>query len=145
MQGDHTLWLPGTDHASIATEVKIIEALAKEGLTKQDLGREGFLKRAWAWKKPSTAAASSGSCAAWAPPATGAASASPWTKAAPTAPCSEVFVRLYEKGLIYRGNRIINWCPECRTALSDAEVEYRGAGFPPLVHPLSRPRTAARA
>ena len=122
MLGDDTLWLPGTDHASIATEVKIIQALAKEGLTKQDLGREGFLKRAWEWKaeyggRIERQLRRLGSSCDW--------SRERFTM---DEGCSkavqEVFVRLYEEGLIYRGNRIINWCPECRTALSDAEVEF---------------------
>ena len=122
MLGDDTLWLPGTDHASIATEVKIIQALAKEGLTKQDLGREGFLKRAWEWKaeyggRIERQLRRLGSSCDW--------SRERFTM---DEGCSkavqEVFVRLYEEGLIYRGNRIINWCPECKTALSDAEVEF---------------------
>ena len=122
MQGYETLWLPGTDHASIATEVRIVETMAKEGLTKQDVGREGFLARAWDWKKQYggrivTQMKSLGaSC--------------DWSREAFTMDSNlsravrKVFVRLYEKGLIYRGNRIINWCPCCKTALSDAEVEY---------------------
>ena len=122
MLGDDTLWLPGTDHASIATEVKIIQALAKEGLTKQALGREGFLKRAWEWKaeyggRIERQLRRLGSSCDW--------SRERFTM---DEGCSkavqEVFVRLYEEGLIYRGNRIINWCPECKTALSDAEVEF---------------------
>ena len=122
MQGYSALWLPGCDHASIATEVKIVEKMKSEGLTKADLGREGFLKRAWEWKeqygnrimlqqrKMGT------SC--------------DWSRQAFTMDekCSkavrEVFVNLYNKGLIYQGDRIINWCPCCKTALSDAEVEY---------------------
>ena len=122
MKGDPTLWLPGTDHASIATEVKVVDAMAKEGLTKEMLGREGFLERAWAWKKEYGGRINrqqrrlGASC--------------DWSRERFTMDegCNEavreVFVRLYEKGLIYRGNRIINWCPECQTALSDAEVEY---------------------
>ncbi len=122
MQGYSALWLPGTDHASIATEVKIVEQMAKEGLTKKDLGREGFLKRAWAWKEQyggriiEQLKTLGSSC--------------DWSRLAFTMDerCSravkEVFVNLYDKGLIYRGDRIINWCPECKTALSDAEVEY---------------------
>ncbi|MBQ9989053.1 MAG: valine--tRNA ligase [Clostridia bacterium] len=122
MQGVPTLWVPGTDHASIATEVKIIEQMAQEGLTKQDIGREGFLERAWNWKEQYggrivTQLKKMGcSC--------------DWTRERFTMDegCSravrEVFVQLYNKGLIYRGNRIINWCPNCRTALSDTEVEY---------------------
>ena len=122
MQGYSALWLPGTDHASIATEVKIVEQMAKEGLTKKDVGREGFLERAWAWKEKyggriiEQLKYLGSSC--------------DWSRLAFTMDerCSkavkEVFVNLYNKGLIYRGDRIINWCPECKTALSDAEVEY---------------------
>ena len=122
MKGDPTLWLPGTDHASIATEVKIVDALKKEGLTKKDLGREEFLKRAWAWRNEYGRRITrqqrrlGASC--------------DWSRERFTMDeglnraVVEVFVRLYEKGLIYRGNRIINWCPVCKTALSDAEVEY---------------------
>ena len=122
MQGYDTLWLPGTDHASIATEAKIVEAMKKEGLTKEDIGRDKFLERAWAWKKQyggrivSQLKKLGSSC--------------DWDRERFTLDegCSravrEVFVRLYEKGLIYRGERIINWCPHCRTSISDAEVEY---------------------
>ncbi len=122
MQGYSALWLPGTDHASIATEVKIVEQMAKEGLTKKDVGRDGFLERAWAWKEKyggriiEQLKTLGSSC--------------DWDRLAFTMDekCSkavkEVFVNLYEKGLIYRGDRIINWCPDCKTALSDAEVEY---------------------
>ncbi len=122
MQGYSALWLPGTDHASIATEVKIVEQMAKEGLTKNDVGREDFLERAWAWKEKyggriiEQLKYLGSSC--------------DWSRLAFTMDekCSkavkEVFVNLYNKGLIYRGDRIINWCPECKTALSDAEVEY---------------------
>ncbi|MBR6780258.1 MAG: valine--tRNA ligase, partial [Clostridia bacterium] len=122
MQGFDTLWLPGTDHASIATEVKIVEKMREEGITKDDLGREGFLVRAWDWKKQyggrivEQLKKLGSSC--------------DWSRERFTMDegCNkavkEVFVRLYEKGLIYRGNRIINWCPECRTTISDAEVEY---------------------
>ena len=122
MQGYSALWLPGTDHASIATEVKIVEQMAQEGLTKNDIGREGFLERAWAWKEKyggrivEQLKLLGSSC--------------DWSRLAFTMDekCSEavkeVFVNLYNKGLIYRGDRIINWCPECKTALSDAEVDY---------------------
>ncbi|MDY6367348.1 MAG: valine--tRNA ligase [Clostridia bacterium] len=122
MQGYSALWLPGTDHASIATEVKIVEQLAKEGLTKKDVGRDGFLARAWKWKEKyggriiEQLKLLGSSC--------------DWSRLAFTMDekCSkavkEVFVNLYEKGLIYRGDRIINWCPDCKTALSDAEVDY---------------------
>ena len=122
MQGYEALWLPGTDHASIATEAKIVEAMRKEGVTKDDLGREGFLERAWEWKKTyggkivEQLKKMGSSC--------------DWERERFTLDegCSEavkeVFVRLYEKGLIYRGERIINWCPHCLTSISDAEVEY---------------------
>ena len=123
MKGDPTLWLPGTDHAAIATEVKIVEAMRKEGLTKQAIGREAFLERAWNWKKEyggrivHQQRKMGVSC--------------DWSRERFTMDegCSkavrEVFVRLFEKGLIYRGQRMINWCPACRSALSDAEVEYK--------------------
>ena len=122
MQGYDTLWLPGTDHASIATEAKIVEAMAKEGLTKDDVGREGFLERAWAWKEKfggriiEQLKKMGSSC--------------DWERERFTLDegcneaVNEVFCNLYEKGLIYRGERIINWCPHCLTSISDAEVEY---------------------
>ena len=122
MQGYSTLWLPGTDHASIATEVKIVEKLHEEGVEKEDIGREEFLKRAYRWKETyggrivHQLRRLGCSC--------------DWSREAFTMDerCSkavrEVFVNLYRKGLIYRGSRIINWCPHCHTALSDAEVEY---------------------
>ncbi|NLV57284.1 MAG: valine--tRNA ligase [Clostridiales bacterium] len=122
MKGDPTLWLPGTDHASIATEVKIVEQMRADGVTKEQIGREGFLERAWKWKEEYGGRINrqqrrlGASC--------------DWSRERFTMDegCNEavreVFVRLYEKGLIYRGERIINWCPVCKTALSDAEVEY---------------------
>lgn len=123
MQGFETLWLPGTDHASIATEVKVVEKIRKEeGLSKYDVGREGFLNRAWRWRDQygrvivEQMKKLGNSC--------------DWSRERFTMDegCSEavteVFIRLYEKGLIYRGNRIINWCPDCKTSLSDAEVEH---------------------
>ncbi len=122
MQGYNALWMPGTDHASIATESKVVEAMREEGLTKEQLGREGFLKRAWAWKEQyggrivSQLKKMGSSC--------------DWERERFTMDegCSkavnEVFVRLYKKGLIYKGERIINWCPHCKTSISDAEVEY---------------------
>ncbi len=122
MQGYATLWLPGTDHASIATEVKIEEKLAEEGLTKNDLGREEFLRRAWEWKEQYGGRITQ--------QLKKLGSSLDWSRERFTMDegCSraviEVFVRLYQKGLIYRGDRIINWCPDCKTALSDAEVEY---------------------
>ena len=123
MKGDPTLWLPGTDHAAIATEVRIVDTMRKEGLTKQGIGREAFLERAWKWKEEfggrivHQQRKMGVSC--------------DWTRERFTMDegCSkavrEVFVRLFEKGLIYRGQRMINWCPACRSALSDAEVEYK--------------------
>ena len=122
MQGYEALWLPGTDHASIATEVKIIDALAKEGKSKYDLGREKFLHRAWEWK------AQYGGRIVEQHKRMG--SSCDWQRERFTMDegCSkavtQIFISLYNKGLIYQGNRIINWCPECKTALSDAEVEY---------------------
>lgn len=122
MSGFETLWLPGTDHASIATEVKIVEALRKEGKTKQELGRDGFLKRAWEWRNEYGTTIvkqlrKMGSSCDWAR-----------ERFTMDAGCNKAVVRvfksLYDKGLIYKGDRIINWCPCCKTALSDAEVEY---------------------
>ncbi len=122
MQGYSVLWLPGTDHASLATEHKIVEKLRSEGTSKENLGREEFLRRAWAWKEQyggtiiGQLKKLGSSC--------------DWDRLAFTMDerCSkavrEAFCRLYEKGLIYRGSRIINWCPDCRTALSDEEVAY---------------------
>ena len=122
MQGYSALWLPGTDHASIATEVKIVEKLAEEGLTKKDLGRDEFLKRAWQWKEQYGSRITQqlkklGSSLDW--------SRERFTMdEGCNRAVTEVFVRLYNKGLIYRGDRIINWCTDCKTALSDAEVEH---------------------
>ena len=122
MSGYDTLWVPGTDHASIATEAKIVEAMKKEGLTKEDIGREKFLERAWAWK------AQYGGRIIEQLKKLG--SSCDWDRERFTLDegCSkavnEVFCNLYEKGLIYRGERIINWCPHCLTSISDAEVEY---------------------
>lgn len=122
MSGYDTLWVPGTDHASIATEAKIVEAMKKEGLTKEDLGREGFLKRAWAWKEQYGGRITE--------QLKKLGSSCDWERERFTMDegCSnavkEVFVSLYEKGLIYRGERMINWCPHCLTSISDAEVEY---------------------
>lgn len=122
MAGYDTLWLPGTDHASIATEAKIVEAMKKEGVTKEDLGREKFLERAWEWKAQyggriiEQLKKMGSSC--------------DWDRERFTLDegcnkaVNEVFCKLYEKGLIYRGERIINWCPHCLTSISDAEVEY---------------------
>ncbi len=122
MQGYNALWLPGTDHASIATEVKIIEKLKEEGIDKEELGREGFLERAWDWKREyggrivSQLKKLGSSC--------------DWDRERFTMDegcnkaVTEVFCKMHEKGWIYKGNRIINWCPVCNTSISDAEVEY---------------------
>ena len=137
MQGFSSLWLPGTDHASIATEAKIVEAMRKEGISKEDIGRDGFLERAWAWKAEYGGRIVKqlrriGSSADWAR-----------ERFTMDEGCNkavkEVFVRLYEKGLIYRGERIINWCPHCLTSISDAEVEYeeQAGHFWHLRYPLS--------
>ena len=122
MEGYETLWLPGTDHASIATEAKIVEAMRKEGITKEEIGREKFLERAWEWK------AQYGGRIVGQLKKLG--SSCDWDRERFTLDegCSkavrEVFCKLYDKGLIYRGERIINWCPHCLTSISDAEVEY---------------------
>ena len=122
MQGFNTLWVPGTDHASIATEAKIVEKLKAEGITKEDLGRDGFLKRAWKWKEEYGGTILNQlkklgcSC--------------DWSRERFTMDeglsnaVTEVFIDLYNKGLIYKGKRMINWCPYCNTSISDAEVEY---------------------
>ena len=122
MEGYETLWLPGTDHASIATEAKIVEAMRKEGINKEEIGREKFLERAWEWK------AQYGGRIVEQLKKLG--SSCDWDRERFTLDegCSkavrEVFCKLYDKGLIYRGERIINWCPHCLTSISDAEVEY---------------------
>jgi valyl-tRNA synthetase len=122
MQGFATLWQPGTDHASIATEVKIVDMLAKEGIKKEDLGREKFLEKAWEWRelyggRIVTQLKELGSSCDW--------ERERFTMdEGCSAAVKETFIRLYEKGLIYQGDRIINWCPNCETALSDAEVEH---------------------
>ncbi len=137
MQGYAALWLPGTDHASIATEARIVAAMKEEGITKDDIGRDGFLERAWEWKRVyggriiEQLKRLGASC--------------DWTRESFTmddnlsAAVQEVFVRLYEKDLIYRGERIINWCPHCLTTISDAEVEYeeRNGSFWHIRYPLT--------
>ncbi|WP_418418622.1 valine--tRNA ligase, partial [Anaerotignum lactatifermentans] len=122
MAGYNALWVPGIDHASISTELKVVQKMASEGLTKEDVGREGFLERAWAWKEEyggiilNQLRKLGCSC--------------DWERVRFTMDegCSdavlEVFCRLYEKGYIYRGEKIINWCPECQTTISDAEVNH---------------------
>ena len=120
MQGYEALWIPGTDHASISTEVKVTNALKEEGIDKHELGREGFLKRTWEWKKEYGGTITS--------QLKKIGSSCDWDRERFTMDegCSkavkEVFVRLYEKGYIYKGSRIINWCPVCKTSISDAEV-----------------------
>ncbi len=122
MQGYSTLWMPGTDHAGIATQIKVEAELRKEGKTRYDLGREKFLEKVWDWKnlygnRIITQLKQLGSSCDW--------RRERFTMdEGLSRAVREVFVNLYEKGLIYKGNRIINWCPNCRTALSDAEVEY---------------------
>ncbi len=122
MCGYEALWIPGTDHASIATEVKIVEKMKEEGLSKEEVGRDGFLERAWEWKKQYGGRIVE--------QMKGLGISCDWSREAFTMDenCSnavlEAFVKYYKKGLIYRGSRIINWCPCCHTALSDAEVEY---------------------
>ena len=137
MQGYSALWLPGTDHASIATEAKIVEAMRKEGVTKEEIGREKFLERAWAWKDEyggrivEQLKKLGSSC--------------DWDRLRFTMDegCNKavnhVFKKLYDKGLIYRGERIINWCPHCKTSISDAEVEFeeKEGSFWHLRYPLS--------
>ena len=137
MQGYEALWVPGTDHASIATEAKIVEAMRKEGITKEEIGRDEFLKRAWDWKAEYGGRIVSqlkkiGSSADW-----------DRERFTMDEGCSkavkEVFVNLYNKGQIYKGERIINWCPKCLTSISDAEVEYEDqvGHFWHLRYPLS--------
>mgnify|MGYP004459540457 CR=1 FL=1 len=152
MQGYAALWVPGTDHASIATEAKVVASIMEEGKTKEELGREAFLERAWDWKNKygnrivEQLKKLGSSC--------------DWTRECFTLDeerseaVKEVFVRLYQKGLIYRGERMVNWCPHCQTSISDAEVEYQeqegnfyhlqyplkdGSGF--LVLATTRPET----
>lgn len=153
MQGYAALWVPGSDHASIATEVKVADSIReKEGVTKEELGREEFLKRAWKWKETYGGIITQqirklgNSC--------------DWDRERFTMDegcnkaVTEFFIQLYEKGLIYRGNRLINWCPSCKTSLSDAEVEHEDTnakyyyiqypgvdGGPGIVVATSRPET----
>ncbi|MCR4401861.1 MAG: valine--tRNA ligase [Firmicutes bacterium] len=139
MMGDNTVWIPGTDHAGIATQVKVEAALAKEGLSRHDLGREEFVRRVWQWKEKYGGTIRSqlqrlgASC--------------DWERERFTMDeglsraVRQVFVRLYEKGLIYRGTYIINWCPRCRTSLSDLEVEHedsKGTLYY-IKYPLTKP------
>ena len=122
MQGFNTLWVPGTDHAAIATEAKIVEKMKEAGITKEDLGRDGFLERAWDWKKEYGGAIVNqikklGCSCDW--------SRERFTMDEGLSEAVKyVFIKLYEKGLIYKGKKMINWCPYCNTSISDAEVEY---------------------
>ena len=136
MQGYEALWLPGTDHASIATEAKVVEAMRADGLTKEMVGREGFLERAWEWKN------TYGNRIVQQLKKLG--SSCDWDRERFTMDegCSdavkEVFIRLYEQGNIYRGNRMVNWCPKCNTSISDAEVEHeeQAGNFWHLLYPV---------
>ena len=136
MQGFETLWLPGTDHASIATEAKVVEAMRKDGLTKEMVGRDGFLERAWEWKN------TYGNRIVQQLKKLG--SSCDWERERFTMDegCSdavkEVFIRLYQQGNIYRGNRMVNWCPKCNTSISDAEVEHeeQAGNFWHLLYPV---------
>ena len=122
MQGYNTLWLPGTDHAAIATEAKIVAKMKEAGITKEDIGRDGFLERAWDWKKEYGGAIVNqikklGCSCDW--------SRERFTMDEGLSKAVQhVFIKLYEEGLIYKGKRMINWCPNCNTSISDAEVEY---------------------
>ena len=137
MQGYSALWLPGTDHASIATEAKIVEAMKQEGVTKEDIGRDGFMKRAWEWKEKYGGTIISQSKKL--------GSSCDWDRERFTLDggCSkavkEVFVKLYNEGLIYRGERMINWCPNCKTSISDAEVDFaeKDGNFWHIRYPLA--------
>src|SRR5437016_7280510 len=122
MRGEHTLWLPGTDHAGIATELMVERHLAQEGIQKRDLGREKFIERAWQWKAQYGGRISE--------QMKRAGVSCDWSRERFTfephfvRAVRETFVRLYEKGLIYQGDYMVNWCPRCRTVLSDLEVEH---------------------
>ena len=138
MQGYNALWIPGTDHAAISTEVKVTNQLKEEGIDKKELGREGFLERTWQWKEEYAGTIERQlkklgvSC--------------DWDRERFTMDegCSkaveEVFISLYEKGYIYKGSRIINWCPVCKTSLSDAEVEHEEQDGHLLAHQVSHRR-----
>ncbi|MBQ5761511.1 MAG: valine--tRNA ligase [Clostridia bacterium] len=137
MQGYSALWVPGTDHASIATEAKIVDAMAKEGVSKDDIGREGFLERAWAWKELyGNRIVNQLKCLG---------SSCDWERLRFTMDeglskaVLEVFIELYNKGLIYKGIRITNWCPKCNTSISDVEVEYeeQNGSFWHIKYPLT--------
>lgn len=136
MQGYNALWVPGTDHAAISTEVKIVNKMREEGLTKEDIGREGFLKRAWAWKEEYGSSILNqlkklGSSCDW--------ERERFTMDAGLSDAVlTVFCKLYEKGYIYQGEKLINWCPTCQTTISDAEVEHedKQGGFWHIKYPI---------
>ncbi len=136
MQGFDTLWIPGTDHAAIATEVKIVEKMKEDGLSKEMLGRDGFLVKAWEWKEQYGGTIIN--------QLKKLGTACDWDRERFTMDegCSkavkEVFVKLYDKGLIYRGEKIINWCTDCKTSISDAEVEHeeKDGNFWHFTYPL---------
>ena len=136
MQGYNALWVPGTDHAAISTEVKIVNKMREEGLTKEDIGREGFLKRAWAWKEEYGSTILNqlkklGSSCDW--------ERERFTMDAGLSDAVlTVFCKLYEKGYIYQGEKLINWCPTCQTTISDAEVEHedKQGGFWHIKYPI---------
>lgn len=136
MSGYNALWVPGIDHASISTELKVVQKMAEDGLKKEDVGREGFLKRAWEWKEEyggiilKQLRKMGSSC--------------DWDRVRFTMDegCSdavlEVFTRLYDEGLIYRGEKLVNWCPKCMTTISDAEVNHvdKQGGFWHIKYPV---------
>ena len=124
MLGDPTLWVPGRDHAGIAGQLVVERSWRSRGLTRHDLGREKFLDQIWEWMETLRPPDPGASCASSAPRPTGRATCSPWTRTTSRA-VRTAFVRLYDKGLIYRGQRIANWCQDCQTVLSDLEVEYQ--------------------
>jgi valyl-tRNA synthetase len=136
MQGYNALWIPGTDHAAISTEVKIVNKMLEEGVTKEDIGREGFLKRAWEWKKEYGGTILNqlkklGSSCDW--------ERERFTMDEGLSDAVlTVFCKLYEKGYIYRGEKLINWCPQCQTTISDAEVEHedKQGGFWHIKYPI---------
>src|SRR6202050_1032038 len=129
MRGDNTLWLPGTDHAGISTEMMVVRQLAKEGTSRREIGREKFIERVWQWKKQygdtiKRQMIRMGASCDW--------SRERFTMdAGLSRAVREVFVRLWEKGLIYRGEYMVNWCPTCQTAISDLEVAHTEAAAPP--------------
>ena len=132
MQGYNALWIPGTDHAAISTEVKVTNALREQGIDKKELGREGFLKKTWEWREQyghtiTTQLRKLGSSCDWEREAF--TMDEKLSKAVQT-----VFIKLYNEGYIYKGSRIINWCPVCKTSISEAEVEHEIGEVEELVY-----------